>query len=176
MQDPICRLLDHQEIESLLTRYTQMVDQRDWKRMDEVFTSTASIDYTSSGGVAGPYKETLAWLASALEPWPLNLHFISNFDIDIDGDRGRSSCYFLAPMGRDEPDGSQVVVLSERALRIAGSGGEILSLCNGERSGSDVALALGQRHPQAPRSADDVHDFLNEMAAAGALRFDPDPA
>ena len=54
MQDPIRRLLDHQEIESLLTRYTQMVDQRDWKRMDEVFTSTASIDYTSSGGVAGP--------------------------------------------------------------------------------------------------------------------------
>ncbi len=109
MQDPIRRLLDHQEIESLLTRYTQMVDQRDWKRMDEVFTSTASIDYTSSGGVAGPYKETLAWLASALEPWPLNLHFISNFDIDIDGDRGRSSCYFFAPMGRDEPDGSQTM-------------------------------------------------------------------
>ena len=77
---------------------------------------------------------------------------------------------------RDEPDGSQVVVLSERAVRIAGSGGEILSLCNGERSGNDVALAMTERHPQALRCAEDAHDFLDEMAAAGALRFDPEPA
>ncbi len=76
---------------------------------------------------------------------------------------------------RDEPDGSQVVVLSERAVRVAGSGREILALCDGERTGKDVALAMRERHPEAERVGDDVHDFLDEMAEAGALRFDPDP-
>jgi len=77
---------------------------------------------------------------------------------------------------RDEPDGGQMVVLSERAVRIGGSGCEILSLCNGERTGNDIALAIGQHHPETPRAADDAHDFLAEMGRAGALRFDPDPA
>jgi len=77
---------------------------------------------------------------------------------------------------RDEADGSQLVVLPERAVRIGGSSGEILSLCNGERTGNDIALAMGQRHPEAASVGDDAHEFLTEMAATGALRFDPDPA
>lgn len=76
---------------------------------------------------------------------------------------------------RDEPDGGQVVVLSERAVRVAGSGSEILALCDGERTGSDVSRAMAERHPESERKvSDDVHDFLEEMATAGALRFDPD--
>ncbi len=76
---------------------------------------------------------------------------------------------------RDETDGSQMVVLSERAVRVAGSGCEILALCNGEATGVDVALAMRARHPEAERVSDDVYHFLDEMAEAGALRFDPDP-
>jgi 3-phenylpropionate/cinnamic acid dioxygenase small subunit len=109
MDDALRNLIDQNAIRELLTRYPQMVDKREWQRMDEIFAPGASIDYTSSGGAAGPYRETLAWLASALEPWPLNLHFISNFDIRVDGDTARSSCYFMAPMGREEPDGSQTM-------------------------------------------------------------------
>ena len=48
--------------------------------------------------------------AAALEPWPLNLHFISNLSVEIDGDRARSTCYFQAPMGRRHEDGSQAMV------------------------------------------------------------------
>ena len=109
MEDAVRDLIDQNEIQALLTRYTEMVDKREWKRMDEIFAPAASIDYASSGGVSGPYRETLEWLASALEPWPLNLHFISNFNIRTDGDAARSSCYFMAPMGRVEPDGSQTM-------------------------------------------------------------------
>jgi len=75
---------------------------------------------------------------------------------------------------RDEPDGSRMVVLPERAVRVAGSGVEILALCDGRRTGVDVAAAMVERHPGRAGVADDVHDFLEEMDAAGALRFEPD--
>jgi 3-phenylpropionate/cinnamic acid dioxygenase small subunit len=101
---------DRDEIEQLLYRYAWMVDRRDWKRMDEVFAAGATIDYTSTGGQKGAYRETLAWLARALAPWPANLHFISNLHVEIDGDRARSRCYFLAPMARPRSDGSHEVI------------------------------------------------------------------
>lgn len=109
MEDAMRDLIDRSEIQALLTTYPQMVDKRDWGRMDEIFAPDATLDYRSSGGQSGPYRETLDWLAKALDPWPLNLHFISNFDIKIEGDSARSSCYFFAPMGRDEPDGRQTM-------------------------------------------------------------------
>jgi pyrroloquinoline-quinone synthase len=83
----------------------------------------------------------------------------------------------LAPHAllRDEPDGSRIVVLPERAVRIGGSGGEILSLCDGRRTGAEVALVMHERHPDAPSAGDDVHGFLEQLDRSGALRFDPEP-
>jgi len=101
---------DEAEIEQLMVRYAWMVDQRKWELMDSVFAEGATIDYTSTGGRKGPYRETLRWLDRALEPWPTNLHFITNLAIELGGDRARSRCYFLAPMARAKPDGSQEVI------------------------------------------------------------------
>jgi 3-phenylpropionate/cinnamic acid dioxygenase small subunit len=103
-------LRDRIEIEELLHRYARMVDKRLWQLMDSVFAPGATIDYTSTGGQAGPYQETLRWLDRALAPWPINLHCISNLELALDGNRARSTCYFQAPMGRREPDGSQTVI------------------------------------------------------------------
>ena len=109
--DRIQAIEDRIEIEELMHRYARMVDERDWKRMDEVFAPDATIDYRSTGGQAGPYRETLAWLARALEPWPLNLHFITNLSIELDGDRARSRCYFHAQhTRRGLPGGANYVV------------------------------------------------------------------
>jgi hypothetical protein len=52
----------------------------------------------------------LEWLDRALKPWPLNLHFISNIELEFEGDRARALSYFNAPMGRKEPDGSQFII------------------------------------------------------------------
>ena len=101
---------DQREIEELMIRYAWMVDQRKWELMDSVFAPGATIDYTSTGGRKGPYRETLEWLDRALSPWPTNLHFITNLAVEISGDRARSRCYFLAPMERARPDGSQEVI------------------------------------------------------------------
>jgi len=101
---------DEREIEELMIRYAWMVDQRKWELQDSVFAEDATIDYTSTGGRKGPYRETLRWLDRALEPWPTNLHFITNLSIEVSGDRARSRCYFLAPMARAKPDGTQEVI------------------------------------------------------------------
>lgn len=111
MPEPDLRAIqDRLEIEELLHRYAEMVDFRQWKEMDRIFALEATIDYVSSGGVAGPFRETLAWLDRALEGWPLNLHVVSNVIIELDGDRARSRCYFHSPMGKHTPDGGQYVI------------------------------------------------------------------
>src|SRR3990172_492082 len=97
---------DREEIGQLLYRYAWMVDRRDWQLMDDVFAEGATVDYTSTGGQKGAYRETLRWLARALEPWPANMHFITNLAVEIHGDRARSRCYFLAPLARPPPPGA----------------------------------------------------------------------
>jgi 3-phenylpropionate/cinnamic acid dioxygenase small subunit len=101
---------DRIEIEELMHLYAEMVDQREWTQMDRIFALEATIDYASTGGQSGPFRETLAWLDRALESWPINLHFITNLVIEVDGDTARSRCYFHAPMGRNAPDGGQYII------------------------------------------------------------------
>ena len=107
MADALRTLVDRAEISELLNRYAWMVDRKQWSLMDEVFAPGATIDYTSSGGVKDGYREALGWLRRALEPWPLNLHCLSNLTLELDGDRARSRCYFHAPLGRVESGGAQ---------------------------------------------------------------------
>ncbi|MAG30965.1 MAG: hypothetical protein CL908_08755 [Deltaproteobacteria bacterium] len=106
------KIQDRIEIEELLNLYAEMVDRREWTKMDRIFALEATINYTSSGGKSGPFRETLVWLDRALESWPLNLHVVSNILLEIDGDDARSRCYFYAPMGRAKPDGSQFVIMN----------------------------------------------------------------
>ena len=102
---------DREEIEELVHRYAWMVDERRWELMDEVFAEGATIDYTSTGGQKGPYRETLAWLERGLAPWPLNLHHITNLAIlELTGDAARIRTALFAPMGRELPDGTHEVL------------------------------------------------------------------
>jgi 3-phenylpropionate/cinnamic acid dioxygenase small subunit len=101
---------DRYEIEQLLYRYAWMVDERQWELMDDVFAPHGVIDYTSTGGAKGPYRETLHWLDRALSGWPINLHTIGNITIEFDGDSASSRCHFIAPMARLRADGTQEVI------------------------------------------------------------------
>jgi len=94
-------------IKETLYRYSLMVDRRRWELIDEVFTQDATIDYTSvgAGATSGPHREMLTWLDEMLKPWPMNLHFISNEIIAVEGDRAKSTCCFNAPMGRKDAAG-----------------------------------------------------------------------
>lgn len=101
---------DERAIAQLLYRYAWMVDQREWDLIDSVFTADATIDYTSTGGIAGPARPTLEWLHRALAPWPINLHYISNIQVEFVAGGARCRCMFLAPMGRNGADGTQEVI------------------------------------------------------------------
>lgn len=103
-------LEDRAEIEQLMYRYAWMVDERKWDLIDQVFTADATIDYASTGGKAGPARETLAWLDRALAPWPINLHTITNIAPEIAGDQATCRCCFVAPMGRPHEGGGQETI------------------------------------------------------------------
>jgi pyrroloquinoline-quinone synthase len=66
-------------------------------------------------------------------------------------------------------DAEPLVVLPERAVKLGGSGREILALCDGRRRAVDVVATLRERHPEVPGLADDVHEFLGEMRRLGVL-------
>jgi 3-phenylpropionate/cinnamic acid dioxygenase small subunit len=101
---------DRLDIQDLMHRYARMVDRRQWELLDQVFSAEATVDYASTGGKAGSCREVMVWLDRALKDWPLNLHFISNIEIELEADRARAISYFNAPMGRQEPDGSQYII------------------------------------------------------------------
>lgn len=102
---------DFREIEQLLYRYAWMVDRREWDLMDQVFAPNGTIDYASTGGPGRlPYRDALTWLDTALGAFPINLHHITNISVTTSGDTGTSRCYFTAPMGRKEADGTSLFI------------------------------------------------------------------
>lgn len=100
-------LADRLEIQELLARYADLVDRRDWTRMDRIFALEATVDFRDAGGPHGPFREMMAWLDRALDSWPNNLHLVTNVIVELDGDRATSSCYYHVPIGREAHDGRQ---------------------------------------------------------------------
>jgi coenzyme PQQ biosynthesis protein C len=86
----------------------------------------------------------------------------------------------LAPAAMERlGDPEPMVVLPERAVKLSGSGREILALCDGKRSALEIVEALRARHAEVDPTglADDVHGFLDEMVRFGVLvRPRPAPA
>jgi 3-phenylpropionate/cinnamic acid dioxygenase small subunit len=90
---------DRFEIEDLLTRYALAIDTKDWDLLDTCFVSEAHLDYTSTGGKKGSYPELRQWLAEALAPFAVTMHFISNISLRIEEDRAEARTYLWNPMG-----------------------------------------------------------------------------
>nr|MDT0667872.1 nuclear transport factor 2 family protein [Micromonospora sp. DSM 115978] len=91
-------LQDKIEINELLTRYARGVDTKDWELWKTVFTADATVDYSSAGAAVGPRDEVAAWLERGLGAVPMTQHFISNVEIDLDGDRAKVRAMFYNPM------------------------------------------------------------------------------
>jgi len=104
-QATLAAVVDRLAIQDLLVRYCKAIDTKDWDLLDTVFVPDAHVDYTSSGGVQGPYPEVRKWLADILPNFPMSQHAVSNFEIHVDGDRATSRVYFYNPMARPKPEG-----------------------------------------------------------------------
>jgi 3-phenylpropionate/cinnamic acid dioxygenase small subunit len=97
---------DRIEINDLLIRYTKAIDQKDWKLLDSVFTPDAEVDYVSSGGIKGSYPEARAWLEKALAIFPITVHFVTNSEVTLAGDRAAARTAVYNPMFFRNPDGT----------------------------------------------------------------------
>ena len=89
---------DRLEIHELLARYARAVDTKDWALYRSVFTPDATIDYSSAGAVAGTRDEVAAWLEAGFVHIPMTQHFISNIEVELDGDRASARAMFYNPM------------------------------------------------------------------------------
>jgi 3-phenylpropionate/cinnamic acid dioxygenase small subunit len=98
---------DRIQIHDLLVRYTVAIDTKDWALLDTCFTPDARLDYTSAGGVKGPYPEVRRWLEQALAPFPTTVHYVTNSVVTLEGDAARARTAVLNPMVFANPDGSR---------------------------------------------------------------------
>ena len=99
-------LHDKLEIHELLARYARGVDEHDWDLYRSVFTDDAFIDYSSAGAPAGSRDEIVAFLSEAFTAIPWSQHYITNVEIDLEGDAATVRAMFYNPMqlpGMDEP-------------------------------------------------------------------------
>ena len=89
---------DKIEIQELLARYARGVDSKDWELWKSVFTADAFLDYSSAGVISGSRDQVASWFAQGLSAVPMTQHFISNVEIDLDGDRAQVRAMFYNPM------------------------------------------------------------------------------
>ncbi|HYB99590.1 MAG TPA: nuclear transport factor 2 family protein [Candidatus Limnocylindrales bacterium] len=92
-------IADRLEIQDVLVRYCNAIDTGNYAMLDEVFTPDGIADYTAAGGIRGTLAEIKEWLDKALAPFPVRQHLVTNFQIEIDGDRASTHCYLFNPLG-----------------------------------------------------------------------------
>ena len=62
----ITEAINRLEIQQLLTTYATAVDQKNFDKFYDIFTTDAFIDYTAVGGIAGTLDEIVEYLRVAL--------------------------------------------------------------------------------------------------------------
>jgi len=96
---------DQTGVERTLYDYAWACDNGDWALLRSVFTADAYLDYSSTGGPAGGREEVVAWLEASLSQVPMIQHVVSNFQIDVNGDRAEGRAMFFTAVrlpGLDE--------------------------------------------------------------------------
>ena len=100
------QLSDRLAIQDLITAYSYAIDFRNFDELDDLFTADALLDFTATGGVAGPLPEIKAWLASVLPMFNGHQHLVGTTKVVLDGDTATSSSICHNPM-YFEKDGAQ---------------------------------------------------------------------
>ena len=95
---------DRLEIEDLIYRYAEAIDQQDFDQLDTVFTPDAFVDYTAMGGEKGSYPQVKRFLQQSLPALVDYYHMTGNIRLQLDGDRARGRVMCFNPMGVPMPE------------------------------------------------------------------------
>ena len=88
-----------------------IVDGRDWDRLDEIFTPDAVIDFSAFGGPADTVAGIKPFLRDSLAAFKRTQHMMGLPNITLDGDSARARTSCSNPMVLDNPDGTTSVWL-----------------------------------------------------------------
>ncbi len=94
------------EIQDLLYRYADVIDQKRFDELNDVFHEDAHVDYSAFGGSVGNREETIDFLKKALPLFPNTQHLNANVQITVDGDTGEGRVMCLNPQQLGMPDGT----------------------------------------------------------------------
>jgi 3-phenylpropionate/cinnamic acid dioxygenase small subunit len=86
---------DREEIVAVLIRYARAIDTKDWTLLRTCFRSDVMADYGAIGSWQG-VADLSAFMVDAHAGMGPTQHMLSNFQIDIDGDRAQSVSYVHA--------------------------------------------------------------------------------
>ena len=102
---------DKQAISDLIARYPQIVDEREFDRLPELFTADARIDFSAFGGPTDTPTGITKFLEDSLGSFARSQHMMGLPDITLEGDRARSRTSCTNPMVLDNGDGTRQVWL-----------------------------------------------------------------
>lgn len=92
-------LLDKHAIEQVYIRYCELIDAKDFDRLDEVFTSDTVGEYKGYDNVTRSLAELLAAMHHNLGAGSncgATHHNVGNFRIRVDGDRAEAKVHYYA--------------------------------------------------------------------------------
>lgn len=103
-------LADRMRIQDVLHREARAIDVRDWALWRTCYTEDADIDWTGNDAIRGRPDELGPWLAKVSEnfPPPSYQHFVTNFEVTLNGDRATSRVLQLIPVALQGEAGKQM--------------------------------------------------------------------
>jgi hypothetical protein len=97
-------LSDRLEIQDLITAYSYAIDFHRFDDLDEICTADATLDFTATGGVAGPLPEIKQWLTSVLAAhFAGHQHLVATSEVKLDGDTAQARTLCHNPMWFADP-------------------------------------------------------------------------
>ena len=102
-------LLDQVALRDLVMRYCRGVDRRDFALVRSLYHDDAIDDHGAM--FSGPPDAFVAWLPTALAPWELTIHAVTNSTFAVAGDRAEGEHYVRAWHRTRPPQRKEYIVL-----------------------------------------------------------------
>ena len=98
-------------IQHLIASYPGIVDEREFDRLDDIFTADARIDFSAFGGPVDTLPAVKAFLRESMALFKRTQHMMGLPHITLDGDRAKARTSCTNPMVIAVADGTTSVML-----------------------------------------------------------------